>query len=48
MTEKEYEALERFSILTVDGGLDDVKACKIIQEMFGRKIAVWVWETFCK
>jgi len=48
MNEKLYEALERFSIMTVDGGLDDVTALKKIQEQYGRKIAVELWEKCCK
>jgi len=48
MNEKLYEALERLSIMTVDGGLDDVTACKYIQEKYGRETAVKLWEKYCK
>ena len=48
MNEKLYEVLERLSIMTVDGGLDDVTALKKIKEQYGRKIAVELWEKFCK
>ena len=44
MSEKEYEALERFSVYTVDGGLDDITAIKKVQKQFGRPIALKVWE----
>ena len=36
MSEKEYEAIERFSIKTVDGNIDDVTAIKSIEEKCGR------------
>ena len=44
MTEKEYEALERFASYTVDGGLDDETAIKKVKNQFGRDIAIKVWE----
>ena len=43
MTEKEYEALERFSVYTIDGGLDDEIAIKKVKDQFGREIAIKVW-----
>ena len=43
MTEKEYEAFERFSIYTIDGGLDDETAIQKIKKQFGREIATKVW-----
>lgn len=43
MTEKEYEALERFSVYTIDGGLDDVAAIQKVQEQYGRQISIKVW-----
>ncbi len=43
MTEKEYEAFERFCIMTVDGGVDDITASKYIQKKYGREIAIKVW-----
>ena len=44
MSEKEYEAIERFSIKTVDGNIDDVTAIKSIEKKYGREIAVKVWK----
>lgn len=44
MSEKEYEALERFSISTVDGCIDDVTAIKKIEKKYGREIAVKIWK----
>lgn len=44
MTETQCEALERFSIQTVDGNLDDVTAIKWIEKKYGRVVAVWVWD----
>ena len=44
MSEKEYEAFERFSIMTIDGGLDDETAIKKVKSQFGRDIAIKVWE----
>ena len=43
MNEKYYEALERFSIQTVEG-LDDVIAIKSIEKKYGRERAVKVWK----
>lgn len=48
MSEEEYEALERFSIMTVDGKTDDITALRYIQQIYGREIAVKIWEKFCK
>ncbi len=47
MTEKEYEALERFSIMTVDGKTDDITALKYVQQIYGREIAVKIWQQYC-
>ena len=47
MSEKEYEGIERFSISTVDGCIDDVTAIKSIEKKYGREIAVKVWKD-CK
>ena len=44
MTDKEYDAFERFAIYTVDGGLDDETAIQKIKKQFGREIAIKVWE----
>lgn len=43
MNEKLYEALERFSIMTVDAGIDDETAIKKVKGQFGRDIAIKVW-----
>lgn len=43
MSEKEYEAFERFSIMTIDGGLDDEAAIQKVKKQFGRDIAIKVW-----
>ena len=47
MTETEYEALERFSIMT-ESNVDEVTALKYIQSEYGRDIAVKLWEKYCK
>lgn len=47
MSEKEYEAIERFCIQTVDGNIDDVTAIKSIEKKYGREIALKVWKD-CK
>lgn len=39
-----YEAIERFSIQTVDGFLDDVSAIKLIEKKYGRTVAMEVWK----
>lgn len=48
MTDFEYEAFERFCIMTVDGNIDDVTALKHIQEKYGRETAVEIWKKHCK
>lgn len=47
MSEKEYEAIERFCIKTVDGNIDDVTAIKEIEKNYGRETAIKVWKD-CK
>ena len=42
--EKYYEALERFSIQTVEGLVNDVTAIKEIEKQYGRDIALKVWK----
>lgn len=44
MEEKLYEAIERFSIKTVEGHIDDVMAIKSIEKKYGREIAIQVWK----
>ena len=44
MSDKLYEAVERFSIQTCDGHLDDVAAIKSVEKLFGREIALEVWK----
>ena len=44
MSEKEYEAIEKFSIMTIDGNIDDVTAIKSIEKKYGREIAVKIWK----
>lgn len=44
MNDKEYEAIERFSIQTIDAHIDDVTAIKNIEKDFGRGIALKVWK----
>ena len=43
MSDELYEAFERFSIMTVDGCIDDNSAIKKIQGQYGRDIAIQVW-----
>lgn len=45
--EKIYEAVERFSIKTVDSLINDVAAIKEIEKKYGRDIALRVWKD-CK
>lgn len=44
MSDELYEAVERFSIQTCDGRIDDVSAIKNIEKDFGRGIALKVWK----
>ena len=48
MSEKEYEALERFSIMTEQGAVSETDALRYVQKIYGREIAVKIWERFCK
>ena len=43
MSEELYEAFERFSVMTVDGYLDDKSAIQRIKEQYGRDVAMQVW-----
>lgn len=38
-----YEPYERFAVMTVDGGTDDVTALREVQREYGRKTAVRIW-----
>ena len=46
--DKFEEAEERFLIMSAEPDVDDITACKYIQEKYGRRIAVMVWEKYCK
>lgn len=48
MTDKQYEALERFAIMAEQSDVGDVNALKYIQEKYGRAVAVEIWEKYCK
>ena len=48
MTETEYEAFERFCVMTVDGNVDDITACKHIQKKYGMETAVKIWRKYGK
>ena len=48
MNEEFYEALERFSIMTEQTDGNEIAALKHIQEVYGREMAVKVWEEYCK
>lgn len=43
MDDEEYEAWERFCIRTVDGHEDDINALRYIEVMYGRAMAVKIW-----
>lgn len=48
MTDRYYDAFERFSILTIDGGLDNLTAISRIKEQYGLEIAQQIWNNCCK
>ena len=48
MTEKEYETLERFAIISEQSDVGDINAFRYIQEKYGRVVAVEIWEKYCK
>ncbi len=48
MNRKFEEAEERFLIMVAEPDIDDIAACKYIQEKYGREIAVKLWEKYCK
>lgn len=48
MTEAEYEALERFSIITIDGQLSDIDAIYLIAKEYGRDRAEAIWNKYVK
>ena len=48
MSEEEYEALERFAIMSEQSDVGDINALKYIQEKYGRAVAVEIWGKYCK
>ena len=48
MSETEYEALERFAIMSEQPDVSEVDALKYVQNQYGREIAVKIWDTYCK
>ena len=48
MTEKEYEAFERFCIMSEQSDVGDIAALKYVQEIYGREIAVKIWKRYCR
>lgn len=48
MSEKEYEALERFSIMTEQSDVSETNALRYVQKLYGKDIAVKIWERFVK
>ena len=48
MSEREYEAFERFCIMSEQSDVGDIAALKYVQEIYGRETAVKIWEKYCK
>ena len=48
MPEIEYEALERFSIMSEQSDVSETDALRYVQKEYGREIAVKIWERFCR
>ena len=46
MQEQLEEACERFCIMTENPDVDEITACKYIQEKYGREIAIEVWKKY--
>ena len=44
MTVSEYEALERWAIMTVEGGVSETDAIRFIQEKYGLETARKIWQ----
>jgi hypothetical protein len=47
MTEDEYEALERFAIMSEQPDVSEIDALRYVQKQYGREIAVKIWEKCC-
>jgi hypothetical protein len=48
MSEIEYEALERFAIMSEQADVSEINALKYVQKQYGREIAVKIWEKCCE
>lgn len=46
MSEKEYEALERFAIMAEQSDVTESEALRYVQKKYGREIAVKIWEEY--
>lgn len=48
MTEEEYEALERFAIMSEQPDVSEIDALRYVQKRYGREVAVKIWEKYCE
>lgn len=47
MTEDEYEALERFAIMSEQSDISEINALRYVQKQYGRELAVKIWQKYC-
>ena len=47
MTEEEYEALERFAIMSEQSDVSEIDALRYVQKQYGREVAISLWTKYC-